>query len=166
MHQPRRQRLLLIHRLQQDWLAAVPGHSQPHAPALGMPQGILAKHRDYGSSKGLSPCMASLSNPLWGAGGLGTGAAGTSLRRLPAPQLPAPQPPPSHDRPFLQTLRDLVPCQTAQWGTGAGTRRAVLCLQHQPHCIGRFFFPGNHPQSGSELPGWTLGNTSSAGSSQ
>lgn len=164
MHQPRRQRLLLIHRLQQDWLAAVPGHSQPHAPALGMPQGILAKHRDYGSSKGLSPCMASLSNPLWGAGGLGTGAAGTSLRRLPAPQLPAPQPPPSHDRPFLQTLRDLVPSPNGEPELAPAGQCSACSISLTASVD--FFFPGNHPQSGSELPGCTLGNTSSAGSSQ
>lgn len=104
MHQPRRQCLLLIHRLQQDWLAAVPGDIQPHAPALGMPQGILAKHKVCGSSKGLSPCMAPLCtrNSPWGVGRVGTGAAGTSLRRLPAPQ-----PPPPHEYPFYRLSESL-----------------------------------------------------------
>lgn len=109
MHQPRRQCLLLIHRLQQDWLAAVPGDIQPHAPALGMPQGILAKHKVYGSSKGLSPCMAPLCtrNSPWGVGRVGTGAAGTSLRGLPAPQLRVPQPPPPHEYPFYRLSKSL-----------------------------------------------------------
>lgn len=96
----------------------------------------------------------------------GIGAASTSLRWLPAPQLPAPQPPLPHYHPFhrhSKTLslarlpnRELVVAPTEQCSACSISLTASV----------RSFFPGNHPQSGSELPGWILGNMSSPGSSQ
>lgn len=71
--------------------------------------------------------------------------AGWSRRLLETAASPiaaSPTAPPPQDHPFN---RHLVPCQTTQWETGAGAQKTTLYLQHQPQCIGRFFFPWESP---------------------